>query len=59
MVVWLNGGTQEGRNMSPGCSPYGHLNQDGSKQMDGPVDTNPLYEVMELACVCALLPCHS
>lgn len=32
----------------------------GLKQMDGPVDTNPLYEVMELACVCAaLLPCHS
>lgn len=54
VLVWLYGGG--GRNTS--CL-YGHLNQDSSRQMDGPVDTNPLYEVVELACVCALLPCHS
>lgn len=57
--VCFNGHKQKHRKINPCCSPYGHLNQDGSKQMDGPVDTNPLYEVMELDCVCALLPCHS
>lgn len=58
--VCFNGHKQKhGKKINPRCSPYGHLNQDGSKQMDGPVDTNPLYEVMELDCVCALLPCHS
>lgn len=42
------------------CCPFeGHLKQDGSKQMDEPVDINPLCEVMDLACVCALLLCHS
>lgn len=45
--------------MSPHRSTCGHLNQDGSKQMDDPVDTNPVHEVMELASICALLPCHS
>lgn len=50
---------EEDRNTIPCCSPYGCLNRDGSRQMDRLVDINPLYEVMELACVCALILCHS
>lgn len=59
LSVWLNLAELGDRYTKPCCSSHGHLSQDGCRQMDGPVDTNPLCEVMELARVCELLPCHS
>lgn len=59
LSVWLNLAEPGDRYTNPCCSSHGHLSQDGCRQMDGPVDTNPLCEVMELARVCELLPCHS
>lgn len=59
LSVWLKLAEPGDRYTNPCCSSHGQLSQDSCRQMDGPVDTNPLREVMELARVCELLPCHS